>query len=162
MRSEGDGGETAGHYGCCTEGSNFHYDLACGWNSEFQQGSNAAEDDAGPGFKEREATACFVFPRGKDKKRRHVDSRQTCRECRAAHAHGGESEMAVNEGPIPCPVNEVCGDEREGDGTDTLHSLQVAAERCVQQQRERAPVEHAQVVRCLLADCRVYAEIRER
>src|SRR5579883_3341861 len=64
----------------------------------------------------------------------------------AAHAHGGTAKMAVDERPLPCPVDEIGRDEREGDGLDPLDSLKVTAKAGIQQQRQRAPVEDAKVV----------------
>jgi len=67
--------------------------------------------------------------------------------------------MTVNERPVPYPVDEVGGDEREGDRADALDSLKVPAEGSVEEQRQSAPVEHAQVLRGLRADRGIRAEV---
>src|ERR1700760_2665246 len=52
--------------------------------------------------------------------------------------------MAVDEEPVEGGVDEVGGDEREGDGAAVVSGLQVAAQSEVDEQREDAPVEAAQ------------------
>ena len=49
--------------------------------------------------------------------------------------------VAVDEQPVADEVDEVGGDEREGDGFGEVRGLQVAAEGEVEQQRKDAPVE---------------------
>src|SRR6185312_15973322 len=49
--------------------------------------------------------------------------------------------MAVDEEPVADEVDEVGGDEREGDGFCVVCGLEVAAEGEVEQQRDDSPVE---------------------
>ena len=57
----------------------------------------------------------------------------------------GEAEVAVDEDPVEGEVDEVGGDEGEGDGADLAYSLKIAAESAIDQQGEGAPVEDADI-----------------
>ena len=57
----------------------------------------------------------------------------------------GEPQLAVDQHPVAEPVEQVGDDVGEGNDAHLAHSLQVAARAAVEQQRQRAPVEDAQV-----------------
>ena len=52
--------------------------------------------------------------------------------------------MAVDEEPVADEVEEVRGNERDGDGTDVVEGLEVAAKREVEEERRGSPVEGAE------------------
>ena len=52
--------------------------------------------------------------------------------------------MAIDQEPVEEDVDEVCCDEGEGDGTDVVEGLEVAAEGEVEEEGGRAPVEGAE------------------
>src|SRR5215472_5661323 len=49
--------------------------------------------------------------------------------------------VAVDEDPVADEVDEVGGDQREGNGLGVVRGLQIAAQGEVEQQRDDAPVE---------------------
>src|SRR5258707_8354698 len=53
----------------------------------------------------------------------------------------GSPGMSVDEQPVADGVDEVRGDERDGDGADVVEGLQVAAEGEVEEERGGAVVE---------------------
>jgi hypothetical protein len=75
----------------------------------------------------------------------HVDARDERRPGGARHAEGGQAESAVDERPVGGGIQQVGGDEGEGDRRHDVHPLQVAPHRGVEQQRQRAPQHDAEV-----------------
>ena len=53
-------------------------------------------------------------------------------------------DVAVDQEPVEEDVEEVRGDESEGDGADVVEGLQVAAQGEVEEERGRSPVEGAE------------------
>src|SRR5579885_2445530 len=49
-------------------------------------------------------------------------------------AHGGSAPFAVNENPVKERVDDVCGDQREGDRQDQVHGLDAAADSEIEEQ----------------------------
>src|SRR5579885_3356860 len=49
-------------------------------------------------------------------------------------AHGGSAPFAVNENPVKERVDDVCGDQREGDRPDQVHGLDAAADSEIEEQ----------------------------
>jgi hypothetical protein len=111
--------------------------------------------------KERMPAAALMLPGEEDKNRRHVDAREAGGDGGALQPHGRQPEMAVDERPVPSPVDEVGRDECEGDGTHAADTLQIAAESGIDEQRQRAQVEDVQIDRGLAGDCGVDADAGE-
>ena len=57
----------------------------------------------------------------------------------------GKAELAVDENPIAAPVEQVGKNVGDGDDADLAHALQIAPRAAIEQQRQRAPVEDAQI-----------------
>ena len=161
MRGECVRRETAGHQCGYTEGSDFENDLSGGRRSESDECAQLLPVRPGPMGEERVTAAALMLPGEEDQNSRHVDAGEAGGDGRSLQPHGGETEMAVDERPVPSPVDEIGGDECEGDGAHAANALQITAEGGVDEQRQRAEIENVQVHGGLAGDCGIDAEAGE-
>jgi len=63
----------------------------------------------------------------------------------ADHAEHGETPVAEDEKIVAEEVDQIGGDEREGDGADQVHALQRAAEGEVKKKRNEAEGERVHI-----------------
>ncbi len=106
--------------------------------------------------------AALDAPESDDHEEGEVAARYGGREACAGDAErrdvDGAPGVAVDEEPVADYVDEVCSDEREGDGTDVVEGLQVPAEGEVEEERGGAVVECAQEGDGAVEDCAVDGE----
>jgi hypothetical protein len=131
-----------------TEDGDFDEDLAaCGCSEECE----AAE---AVGFKvelhaaEAVVVAAFDAPEAKDHEEGEVAAGDGGGEAGSGDAESGDVDgaeaMPVDEEPVAYDVDEVCGDESEGDRADVVEGLEVAAEGEVEEECGGAVVERAE------------------
>ena len=125
--------------------TNFQQELKGDGQAKPQELANLAEAWWGPVREERVAAAALVVPGKAEKQERHENARQDGGQRGAAHAHGGQAELAVDEHVVGAPVRQVGKDKGERDDTDLADGLQVAARGGVEQQGKRSPEQNAQI-----------------
>ncbi len=128
----------------------------------------------GPGNTARDAAeAVGVFavevPEGEGEDQHEVEAGEAGGPGGADDSVGGDVEwvagdvegVAVDEEPVGCGVDDVGGDEGEGDGAAVVGGLEVSAEDEVEQQGEGAVVEAAHGGNCAGEDGGVYGEVQK-
>ena len=109
-------------------------------------------------------------PDGEDQDAHEVEAREAGGPGGAGDAVGWDAvvvrgdvpAVSEDEEPVSGGVDEVCGDEREGDGAAVVGGLQVAAEGEVEQQREGSVVEALHGGDGLGEDGVVYGQAQEK
>ena len=130
-------------------------------SAQLHQSPEAVQTWRSPAAEERMAAPAFIAPGKAQQRRCHEDARDDGRDSRALHAHRGHSEFAVDQHPVAEPVEQIGPDVGDGNDAHIAHPLQVAARPAIEQQRQRAPVENAQVSRGRSGDRRIDAEARK-
>jgi hypothetical protein len=130
------------------EDGDFDEDLAAGWDSKERE----ASDTVGLEVVEHAAEAVAVTTLDAIESDDHEEGEIAAGD-RGCEAGTGDSErgdvewppgVSVNEEPVAHDVDEVRGDQSEGDGTDVVERLQVAAEGEIEEERGCSVVECAE------------------
>ena len=131
--------ETSGKRRGQAEHTHFERDLRGGGEAEPPQTHEALARQATRDIRESRRARAVDPTRGEPQHAEHVDARDARRPRGAGHAERRQAQLTVDERPVGGGIQQVGGDEREGDWGDDVHPLQVAADRGVEQQRQRAP-----------------------
>ncbi len=148
MTGEGEAAHGADEEGDKTEDGDFDEDLAAGGGTEECEAADAGGFEVVPHAAEAVAVTAFDPPERDDHEESQVAAGDGGGETCAGDAEGGDVDwapgVAEDEEPVADGVDEVRGDERDGDGADVVEGLQVAAEGEVEEERGGAVVERAE------------------
>ena len=173
MASERDGAEEGDGEGHDAEDGDLHHNGGAGGDAEGEQAAEERPLQTERDVEEAVAMAAVVKPNGRGEDEREIDAGE--RGCKAgaedsealpAQVQAGEAPtvapiVAVDEEPVEEEIDEIGGDEREGDGTDVIEGLQVTAKGEIDEQRKHAEGEGAQHGEGLRADGRRRMHVRE-
>ena len=144
---EGESAHDADEEGDQAEDGDFDEDLAAGGCSEEREAAEARGFEVAGHAAETVVVAALDAPEGDDHEEGEIAARDGGREACTGDAEGGDVDgaegVAVDEEPVADYVDEVRGDQGEGDGTDVVEGLQVAAEGEVEEEGGGAVVERA-------------------
>ena len=127
------------------EDAYFGGELAGGGNAESEKMADAAEVDVDWSVAKFGVMAVVVPEEIADEKDGEVGARDGGGDAGASDAESGSAEFAVDEDPVADEVDDVGGDESEGNGAHHVHALECAANGEVQEQRKHADGEGAHV-----------------
>ena len=141
-RERSEGGDDGGDGG---EDGDLDEDLRADGAAETDEFADACGFITPFGFEEAVAVAAVVVEDGGEHDGGLIAAGERGGPARAGDSVGrdvdGTPVVTVDEEPVEEDVDEVGGDEREGDGADVIEGLQVAAEDEPQEQHGRSPVE---------------------
>ena len=123
-------------------------DLAAGGGAEEGEAAEAGGFEVAQHAAEAVVVPALDAPEGDDEEEGEVAARDGGGQAGAGDAERGDVDgapgVAEDEEPVADDVDEVRGDEREGDGADVVEGLEVAAEGEVEEERGGALVEGAE------------------
>ena len=143
-RKRAEGGDEGSDGG---EDGNFDEDLRAGGGAEAEELAKMLELDAAGGLEQAVAVAAVGLQDGDEQHGHEVEAGEAGGPGGADDSVGGDVQrvgaeapvVAVDEDPVADEVDEVGGDEREGDGFGEVRGLQVAAEGEVERAAGRRP-----------------------
>ncbi len=145
MRGERRRRKAAGERRCRCKYADFKRDLRRRRRSQGEQPPHPRQLDRQRRLKESGTAPPLAMDDHREQIRRHGHARSNRRPRSTGHAECGRTELAEDQHPIEEHVGEVGHDERHHDRPHDAHSLQVAAERAVEQKRQDAPRHHIEV-----------------
>ena len=92
----------------------------------------------------------------------HIEADDDRRPAGAGDAEGTGAEVSVEEGPIGDEIDQVGGDERDGDEEDAIDGLEIATKGPVEEKRGGGPDERVEIVTGLGNDLSRGAEAAEQ
>ncbi len=113
-RDEGEDGDFGGH-------------LQRGGKTKSEEATDALEIGISGSFEEIGAMAVVVPEKIGDEEKAEISSRECGGQTGAGDAEGRESKFAVDEDVVAKKIDEIGGDQSEGDGTNHVHALEGAA-----------------------------------
>ena len=152
MSGEGETAHDSDEEGDHAEDGDFDEDLTAGGGSEEGEATDAVGLEVASHAGEAVVVAALDAPEGDDHEEGEIAAGEGGGEACACDSEGGDSEMAegmapimsVDEEPVADYVDEVGCDESDGDGTDVVEGLKVAAEGEVEKESRGAVVESAE------------------
>jgi len=120
-------------------------ELQRGGQAEGNEAADALDIDLNGSFQKVGAVAMVIPEEIADENESKVGAGNGRGPAGAGDAEGGEAELAKDEDVVAEEVDEVGGDQGEGDGANYVHALEGAADGEVEQQREEADGEGAHV-----------------
>ena len=145
MAGERNGAEARDQRGSNREDAYFQTELRRGGKTKPYQFAEAPGIRQARGVTQTGFVAVVVIQRIGQQHEHHVGTGEAGGPSGADGAHGRKAEMAVNQRPIPQQVHQVRGDQRKHDRLGQIHPLQIAAKNKKGEQRERAPVQGAEI-----------------
>ena len=142
QRNGAESGDERGDHG---EDADFGGELQGGWQAEGNEAADALDIDFDGSLKEVGAMAMVVPEQVADENEGQVGARDCSGPAGAGYAEGGHTEFAEDENVVAAEIDEIGGDQGEGDGADHVHPLEGAAYREIEEQRKHADGEGAHV-----------------
>ena len=148
MSGEGETAHDSDEEGDHAEDGDFDEDLTAGGGSEEGEATDAVGLEVTSHAGEAVVVAALDVPEGDDHEEGEIAAGEGGGEACACDSKGRDVEgaegVAVDEEPVADYVDEVGCDESDGDGTDVVEGLKVAAEGEVEKESRGAVVESAE------------------
>ena len=145
VSGEGERAHGADEEGDEAEDGDLDEDLAACGGSEESEAADAGGFEVAGHAAEAVVVAAFDPPEGDDHEEREIAAGEGGGEAGSGDSEGwdvdGSPGVAEDEEPVADYVDEVGGDECDGDGADVVEGLQIAAEGEVEEERRSAVVE---------------------
>ncbi len=140
-----DGAETGDQRGNGCEDGDFGGHLHGSGKTQGNKAADAIEVGAKRGFAHVGLVSRVVPEKKNDEDRGEVGARDGGGDAGADDTEHGKSPVAEDEEIVAEEIDEVGGDEREGDGADEIHALEGAAKSEVEEQRDESEGEGVHV-----------------
>ena len=127
MTCLGDGAKTRDESGDKTEDGDFGGELERGGKTKSDEFADAGEVRVKGGAEEFGFVVGVVPEKVDSEDEREIRAGDASSDAGAGHAESGEAEFAENEDVIAGDVDQISGDESEGDGANHVHALERAA-----------------------------------
>jgi hypothetical protein len=145
MGGESDGTESRDERSDESEDADFGGQLKRGRKAKSDEAANTLKVGLNRSFEEFGLVARVVPEQVDDEDESEVGAGDRGGDAGTSNAEGGEAEFAEDEDVIAKDVDEVGGDESEGDGADHVHALKSAANGEVEKERKKSGGESAHV-----------------
>jgi len=145
VAGEGNGAETADERGDHGEDADFGGELQGSGQAEGNEPADALDIDFDRSFQEVGAMAMVVPEQVADENKGEVGARDSGGPTGAGDTKGRHAEFAEDEDVVAEEVDEIGGDEGEGNGANHVHALEGAANGEVEKEREKASAEGVHV-----------------
>jgi len=145
MCGERNSAETRDKRGNESEDADFGGELKCGGKTKSNEAADALEVGLNRSFEEFGFVVGIVPEEVDDEDESEVSAGDGSGDAGACDAECGEAQLAEDEQVIAKDVDEVRGEESEGNGANHVHALKGAANGEVEKEREEAGGESANV-----------------